>query len=109
MTMMFSCSLVLSPCRTAHILQEWFEEHDEEFKVLPWPPNSKSAFVGYAGPTSLIHRSSTSQPTGLEGSAANIMVSDTTGNLQESCGVHALVGTVFGSIRQTNSSLCRWS
>uniref|UniRef100_A0AAY5KPB9 Tc1-like transposase DDE domain-containing protein n=1 Tax=Esox lucius TaxID=8010 RepID=A0AAY5KPB9_ESOLU len=29
-----------SPCHTAHIVREWFEEHDEEFKVLPWPPNS---------------------------------------------------------------------
>ncbi|XP_051541380.1 voltage-gated hydrogen channel 1-like isoform X1 [Myxocyprinus asiaticus] len=29
-----------SPHHTAHIDQEWFEEHDEEFKVLPWPPNS---------------------------------------------------------------------
>ena len=27
-------------CYTAHIVQEWFEEHDDEFKVLPWPPNS---------------------------------------------------------------------
>jgi len=27
-------------CHTAHIVQEWFEEHDEEFKVLAWPPNS---------------------------------------------------------------------
>ncbi|KAF7640777.1 hypothetical protein LDENG_00015010, partial [Lucifuga dentata] len=25
---------------TAEIVQEWFEEHDKEFKVLTWPPNS---------------------------------------------------------------------
>ncbi|KAJ8276573.1 hypothetical protein COCON_G00083250, partial [Conger conger] len=24
-----------APCHTAHIVQEWFEEHEEEFKVLP--------------------------------------------------------------------------
>ena len=25
------------PCYTAKIVQEWFERHDEEFKVLSWP------------------------------------------------------------------------
>ena len=29
-----------APCHTAHIVWEWFEEHDEVFTVLPWPPNS---------------------------------------------------------------------
>jgi len=29
-----------APCHTTNIVQEWFEEHDEVFKVLPWPPNS---------------------------------------------------------------------
>uniref|UniRef100_A0A8C4N7D9 Tc1-like transposase DDE domain-containing protein n=1 Tax=Eptatretus burgeri TaxID=7764 RepID=A0A8C4N7D9_EPTBU len=29
-----------TPCHTAHNVQEWFEEHDEVFTVLPWPPNS---------------------------------------------------------------------
>ena len=28
------------PCHTADIVREWFEEHDEVFTVLPWPPNS---------------------------------------------------------------------
>uniref|UniRef100_A0A8C4Q1N8 Transposable element Tc1 transposase n=1 Tax=Eptatretus burgeri TaxID=7764 RepID=A0A8C4Q1N8_EPTBU len=28
------------PCHTAHIVWECFEEHDEVFMVLPWPPNS---------------------------------------------------------------------
>uniref|UniRef100_A0A673GED7 Tc1-like transposase DDE domain-containing protein n=1 Tax=Sinocyclocheilus rhinocerous TaxID=307959 RepID=A0A673GED7_9TELE len=27
-------------CHAAEMIQEWFEKHDEEFKVLPWPPNS---------------------------------------------------------------------
>ena len=26
-----------APCHIAHIVQEWFEEHDEVFTVLPWP------------------------------------------------------------------------
>ncbi len=28
------------PCHTAKIVQEWFEEHYKELKVLTWPPNS---------------------------------------------------------------------
>ena len=30
------------PCHTTRVVQEWFEEHDEEFKVLvcAWPSNS---------------------------------------------------------------------
>jgi len=27
-----------APCHTAHIVREWFEEHDKELKVLSWPP-----------------------------------------------------------------------
>lgn len=29
-----------APSQTAHTVQERFEEHDKEFKVLSWPPNS---------------------------------------------------------------------
>ncbi|KAK3518727.1 hypothetical protein QTP70_009665 [Hemibagrus guttatus] len=29
-----------APCHTAKMVQEWFEDHDKEFKVLTWPPNS---------------------------------------------------------------------
>jgi len=28
-----------APCHTAHIVQEWFKEHDKEFKVFTWLPN----------------------------------------------------------------------
>lgn len=28
-------------CHMVNIVQEWFKKHDEEFKVLPWPPNSQ--------------------------------------------------------------------
>ena len=27
-------------CHSAHTVGEWFEEHDEELKVLAWPANS---------------------------------------------------------------------
>jgi hypothetical protein len=42
MTMVFPGGSDLSqqdkaPFHTAPIVQEWFEEHDEEFKVLRWP------------------------------------------------------------------------
>lgn len=29
-----------APCCIAKIVREWVEEHDEEFKVLPWLLNS---------------------------------------------------------------------
>ena len=28
------------PCLKTKIVQEWFEEHNNEFEVLTWPPNS---------------------------------------------------------------------
>ena len=64
------------PCHTAQIIQEWSEQHDVEFKVLPWPPDSQ------------IHGGSISQ--GLKRSVANILAQDTTGHVQSPCRVHAL-------------------
>ncbi|KAK3543439.1 hypothetical protein QTP70_020917, partial [Hemibagrus guttatus] len=29
-----------APCHKAKMLQEWFDEHNNEFEVLTWPPNS---------------------------------------------------------------------
>ncbi|KAK3519523.1 hypothetical protein QTP70_033853, partial [Hemibagrus guttatus] len=29
-----------APCHKAKIIQEWFDEHNNEFDVLTWPPNS---------------------------------------------------------------------
>ena len=29
-----------APCHTAAIIKDWLEEHNQEFQVLPWPPNS---------------------------------------------------------------------
>jgi len=42
----------------------------------------------HAGPTNLIQGGPTSQLAGLKGSAANVMVPDTTGHIQRSYGVH---------------------
>ncbi len=59
-------------CHTAKTVQEWFEEHDNEFKVLLWPPNSPESdwvSIGCAGPTNPIHRVPTSQLARLKGIA----------------------------------------
>ena len=48
--------------------------------------------MGCAGQTSPIHGGSTSQLTGLKGSATDGLVPDTTADLQRSNGVHALTG-----------------
>ncbi|KAK3563503.1 hypothetical protein QTP86_030370 [Hemibagrus guttatus] len=29
-----------APCHKAKMLQEWFDEHNNQFEVLTWPPNS---------------------------------------------------------------------
>ncbi len=47
-----------APCHTAKVVQEWFEEQNIVFKVLPWPPNSPdlnpiehlSADINYMAP-----------------------------------------------------------
>jgi len=53
---------------TAHIVQDLFKEHDEEFKVLLWHLNSPNLnltehLCDVLDKKSLIHYSSTSQPT----------------------------------------------
>lgn len=70
---------------------------------VPWHmfPGSKSiwASVECAGKTSLIHGSPTSQLTGIIGSAANVLLPDTTRHLQRSCKVNALMcQSCFGGI-----------
>ena len=90
-----------APCHKAKMFEEWFEEQNNKFQVLTWPPNSprsqsNQAFVGCAGQTSLIHGGPTSQLTGLKESAANILVPDTTAHHQGSSGVHDLTGVVSG-------------
>ncbi|KAK3535233.1 hypothetical protein QTP70_005025 [Hemibagrus guttatus] len=83
-----------APCHKAKMVQEWFDEHNNQFEVLTWPPNSPDL-----NPTQLLWdvldkqvRSMEASPhnfTGLKGSAAN-MVPDPTAHLQGSSGVHAL-------------------
>ncbi|KAK3509510.1 hypothetical protein QTP70_035168 [Hemibagrus guttatus] len=29
-----------APCHKAQMIQEWFDEHNNEFEVFTWPPNS---------------------------------------------------------------------
>ncbi|GFV32367.1 DDE_3 domain-containing protein [Trichonephila clavipes] len=29
-----------APCRKSKIVLEWFQEHDAEFQLMSWPPNS---------------------------------------------------------------------
>ena len=94
-----------APGHKAEMVQEWFEEHNNGLQVFTWPPNSsriqsKRASVGCARQTSPIHEGPTSQLIGLKGSAANILVPDTTAHLQGSRGVHAFTGQGrFGSKR----------
>lgn len=54
--------------------------------------NSNRASVGCAEQTKPIHGGSTSNQTGLKGSAANILVPDTPTHLQGYTGVHASMG-----------------
>jgi len=34
-----------APYHTEHVVQKGFEEHDEDFKVLPWSPSSISQSI----------------------------------------------------------------
>ena len=58
----------------------------------------------------LIHGGPTSQLTGLKGSAANVLVPDTTEHFQRSSGVHATMGQgCFGGKMGTYTIFGRWS
>ncbi|KAK3536019.1 hypothetical protein QTP70_025289, partial [Hemibagrus guttatus] len=104
-----------APCHKAEMVQEWFDDLNNQFEVLTPPPNSPDlksnpASVGCAGQTSPIHGGPTSQLTRLEGSAANILVSDPTAHVQGSSGVHASMGQgCFGSKNGTDTILGRFS
>ncbi|XP_053538195.1 disks large homolog 3 isoform X3 [Ictalurus punctatus] len=67
---------------------------------------SNRGSVGCDGQTSPIHGGPTLQLTGLKGSAANVLVPDTTAHLQRSCGVRASTGqSCFGGTRGTYTIL----
>ncbi|KAK3558608.1 hypothetical protein QTP86_021665 [Hemibagrus guttatus] len=90
-----------APCHKAEMLQEWFDEHNNRFEVLTPPPNSPDLnpiqhlwdVLDKLVPSM---EARTSQLTGLKGSAANILVSDTTAHLQGSSGVHASTSQAGG-------------
>ncbi len=64
-----------APCHKARIVKEQFEEHDGEFLLMPWPPNSpdmnhsKSRFELQSPPPHNVQE--------LEDPAVDIMVPDT--------------------------------
>ncbi|KAK3560338.1 hypothetical protein QTP86_006422 [Hemibagrus guttatus] len=104
-----------APCHKAEMVQEWFDDHNNQFEVLTPPPNSPDL-----NPIQHLWdvldkqvRSMETPPYNLQGpkgSAANILVPDPTAHLQGSSGVHSLTGQgCFGSKRLTNTILGRWS
>ena len=83
-------------CHTAKIVQECFEEHEKEFRVLPWPPNFPDLSpvehpMGCVGTTNPIYGGPILQLAGLERTTANVWMSDTTGHVQRFCGVYGLM------------------
>lgn len=65
------------------MVQERFEEHNNQFKVLTWPPKSPDLNLitrlwDVLNKQKPIRGGPTSQLTGIKGSAANISVPDTT-------------------------------
>ena len=83
-----------------------FEEHDEEFKMLPWSPNSSGLNPTEHLWDSPIHHGSASQMTRLEGTSAGVLVPDTSGHLQGSWIVRALmVRRCFGGTWRSNIRL----
>ncbi|KAK3541088.1 hypothetical protein QTP86_012747 [Hemibagrus guttatus] len=81
-----------APCHKAEMVQEWFDDHNNQFEELTPPPNSPDLnpiqhlwdVLDKQVPSM---EAITSQLTGLKGSAANILVPDPTAHLQGSSGV----------------------
>ncbi|KAK3549732.1 hypothetical protein QTP86_007743 [Hemibagrus guttatus] len=86
-----------APCHKANMVQEWFDEHNNEFEVLTWPPNSPdlNPIQHLWDVLNKQVRSMETPPRNLEDlkeSTANILVPDPTAHLQGSSGVHASTG-----------------
>ncbi|KAK3539129.1 hypothetical protein QTP86_026698, partial [Hemibagrus guttatus] len=86
-----------APCHKAEMLQEWFDDHNNQFEVLTPPPNSPDLnpvqhLWDVLDKQVRSMESITSQLTGLKGSATNVLVADPTAHLQGSSGVHASTG-----------------
>lgn len=82
--------------------------------MLNWPPNSPALnsiehLWGVLEKKSPIHGGTTLQNTGHDGSAANVLVSDTTIHLQRYSGVHVLMGqSCFITTNGTYTILVNW-
>ena len=79
------------PWLTAKMVQEWFKEHDKEFRVLTWPANSPDL-----NPNKhlwgMIHGGPLHNLQDFEDLLLMSCCPDTIGHLQRSCGVHASTG-----------------
>ena len=93
-----SFSRIMPHCHKAEMVQECFEEHNNQFEVLPWPPNSPDV-----KPTERLWDALDKQVRSME----DLFVPDTTAHLQRSS---ASMGRgCFGSKRGTYTIWGRWS
>ncbi|KAK3567781.1 hypothetical protein QTP86_026451, partial [Hemibagrus guttatus] len=93
-----------APCHKAEMVQEWFDDHNNQFEELTPPPNSPDLnpiqhLWDVLDKQVRSMEAITSQLTGLKGSAANILVSDPTAHLQGSSGVHASMGIFTAPVK----------
>ncbi len=80
-----------APCHKAKMVQEWFEENNNEFEVLTWPPNSPDLY-----PIEHLWVMLNKQVRPMEVPPRNLQ------DLQGSSGVHASMGQgCFDSKRGT--------
>ncbi|KAK3539724.1 hypothetical protein QTP70_012747 [Hemibagrus guttatus] len=82
-----------APCHKAKMLQEWFDEHNNQFEVLTWAPNSPDL-----NPIQHLWDVPDKQVRSMEAPHNNLqdlkdLVPDTTAHLQGSSGVHASTGS----------------
>lgn len=95
---------------------ELFAKKEEQFEVLLWPSNPLDInLIGHLlwhGTTNLVHGSSTTQFTGVKGSAGHVLVPDTTEHHKRSCSTHVSPDqSCFGGTQRQRSDIIlgRWS